>query len=46
MSPVKRLFARPGAAADILIRNASALDPRTGLDGEHDVLIRGGEIAL
>ncbi|MFZ0385269.1 MAG: amidohydrolase family protein [Solirubrobacteraceae bacterium] len=45
MSPVKRLFARPGAAADILIRNAYALDPRTGIDGAHDVLIRGGEIA-
>ncbi len=45
MSPVKRLFSRPDAAADILIRNAYALDPRTGLDGAHDVLIRGGEIA-
>jgi dihydroorotase len=45
MSPVKRLFARPGAGADILIRNAYVLDPRTGIDGGHDVLIRGGEIA-
>jgi dihydroorotase len=45
MSPVKRLFSRPDAGADILIRNAYALDPRTGLDGAHDVLIRGGEIA-
>jgi dihydroorotase len=45
MSPVTRLFSRPGAAADILIRNAYALDPRTGIDGAHDVLIRGGEIA-
>jgi dihydroorotase len=45
MSPVKRLFSRPGAAADILIRNAHVLDPRTSLDGAHDVLVRGGEIA-
>jgi len=45
MSPVRRLFSRPGAGADILIRNAHVLDPRTGVDGAHDVLIRGGEIA-
>jgi dihydroorotase len=45
MSPVKRLFSRPGAGADILIRNAYVLDPRTGIDGAYDVLIRGGEIA-
>jgi dihydroorotase len=45
MSPVKRLFSRPGAAADMLIRNAYTLDPRADLDGAHDVLIRGGEIA-
>jgi len=45
MSSVKRLFSRPGAGADILIRNAHVLDPRTGMDGAHDVLIRGGEIA-
>ena len=45
MSPVKRLFSRPGARADILIRDAYVLDPRTDLDGAHDVLIRGGEIA-
>ncbi len=45
MSPVTRLFSRPGSGADILIRNAYALDPRTGLDGAHDILIRSGEIA-
>jgi dihydroorotase len=45
MSPVKRLFSRPGDGADLLIRNAYALDPRTGVDGAHDVLIRSGEIA-
>jgi dihydroorotase len=45
MSPVKRLFAKPAPAANLLIRSAHVLDPRTGLDGLHDVLIRGGEIA-
>jgi dihydroorotase len=45
MSSVTRLFSRPGAGADILIRKAYVLDPRTGIDGAHDVLIRGGEIA-
>jgi dihydroorotase len=34
--------ARP---ADILIREAHVLDPRTGLDGPADVLVRNGEIA-
>ncbi len=30
--------------ADLLIRGARALDPRTGLDGEHDVVVRDGDI--
>ena len=34
---------RPGA--ELLIRGAHALDPRTGLDGHLDVLVRGGRIA-
>ena len=45
MSPVKRLFSKPAPAANLLIRSAHVLDPRTGLDGLHDVLIRDGEIA-
>ncbi|HWK27515.1 MAG TPA: dihydroorotase [Solirubrobacter sp.] len=36
---------RPTAPADVLIRGAHVLDPRTGLDARLDVLIRGGEIA-
>ena len=40
MSPVKRLFSRPGARADILIRNAYVLDPRTDIDGAHDEIGR------
>jgi dihydroorotase len=36
-----------GAAPDggLLIRNARVLDPRTGVDGSHDLLIREGELA-
>ena len=40
-----RLVSAPGRPADLLLRNVHALDPRTGLDGLHDVLVRGGEIA-
>jgi len=36
---------RPIAPADLLIRGAHVLDPRSGIDAPHDVLIRGGEIA-
>ena len=35
--------ARPGA--ELLIRGAQVLDPRTGIDGHHDVIIRDGRIA-
>jgi dihydroorotase len=31
--------------ADVLVRSASLLDPREGLDGQHDLLVREGEIA-
>ena len=41
----QKLFRRPAAAADLLIKNAQVLDPRTGIDGAHDVLIRGGKVA-
>ena len=40
-----RLFQKPAPAADLLISSAHVLDPRTQLDGEHDLLIRGGTIA-
>ena len=39
------LDARPTPPADLLVRGAHVLDPRTGIDAPHDVLIRGGEIA-
>jgi dihydroorotase len=41
----ERLFHHPGPAADLLIRGAHVLDPRSGLDEPHDVLIAGGKIA-
>ncbi len=34
-----------GAPADVLVRGAHVLDPRSDLDGPHDVLVLGGEIA-
>jgi dihydroorotase len=36
---------RPTPAADVLIRGAHVLDPRTGLDATLDVLVREGRIA-
>jgi dihydroorotase len=30
---------------EVVIRGARVLDPRTGVDGSHDVVVRGGEIA-
>jgi len=39
------LSSRPGDPADLIIRGARLLDPRTSLDGERDLVIRGGEIA-
>lgn len=41
----ENLFHRPAPAADILIRGAHVLDPRTGIDGPQDILIRDGRIA-
>ena len=34
-----------GPAPDIVLAGARVLDPRTGVDGTYDVLVRGGEIA-
>ena len=41
----EKLFRRPAPAADLLIKNAHVLDPRTGIDGQHDLLVREGKIA-
>jgi len=41
----ERLFHRENDPAELLIRGAHVLDPRSGLDEPHDVLIRDGHIA-
>jgi dihydroorotase len=40
-----RLVRAFAPAADLLVRGAHVLDPRSGLDAPHDVLVRNGEIA-
>jgi len=35
----------PAPAADLVVRGAQVLDPNTGIDAAHDVVVRGGEIA-
>jgi dihydroorotase len=42
---VRGLYFRGGRPADLLIRGAHLLDPRTGLDGPGDLLVREGEVA-
>jgi dihydroorotase len=39
------LDSRPTPPADLLVRGAHVLDPRSGIDAPLDVLVRGGEIA-
>ena len=34
-----------GPGGDLVVRRASVLDPRAGIDGTYDVVVRGGEIA-
>jgi dihydroorotase len=43
--PKTALVRAPAAPAELLISRARVLDPRTGIDGPHDVLVRGGAIA-
>ena len=45
MSDHEKLFQRQAPPAELLIRQAHVLDPRTGIDAPHDILIRDGEIA-
>jgi dihydroorotase len=44
-SPNEKLFSREQRPVELLVRNGHVLDPRTGLDGQHDLLIRDGHIA-
>jgi dihydroorotase len=39
------LDVRPGRPADLILRRATVLDPVAGIDGVHDVVVRGGKIA-
>jgi dihydroorotase len=39
------LVRSPARPAELLLRDVHVLDPRTGVDGRHDVTVRGGEIA-
>ncbi|MGH2840926.1 MAG: hypothetical protein ACRDKY_08895, partial [Solirubrobacteraceae bacterium] len=40
-----RLVSSPARPAALLVHGVHVLDPRTGLDGLHDILVRDGEIA-
>jgi dihydroorotase len=43
--PPKYLYRRPAEPAELLIRGAHVVDPRTDLDAPHDILIRDGHVA-
>src|SRR4051794_33666149 len=43
--PTTALVQAPAPPADVLIAGAHVLDPRTGIDAPHDVLVREGRIA-
>jgi dihydroorotase len=47
MRPIESLDWRGGAqpGGEIVIAGAHVVDPRTGIDGVHDVIVRGGEVA-
>jgi dihydroorotase len=45
MMSAARLYARDAEPAELLIRDAHVLDPRSGLDERRDILITGGRIA-
>ena len=45
MSPAEALDMRSGESADLVLRGATVLDPVAGIEGVHDVVVRGGRIA-
>jgi dihydroorotase len=45
VSVSERLDLRASADAEVILRRATVLDPVAGIEGVHDVVIRGGEIA-
>jgi dihydroorotase len=44
-TPPEPLSVRAGEPAELVIRSVRVLDPGAGIDGPHDVIVRGGEIA-
>jgi len=45
VSAAAPLVIGPGEPAELLFRDVRALDPRAGIDGRHDVLVRSGTVA-
>jgi dihydroorotase len=45
MSEIQRLTIGPQPPAEMLLRDVRVLDPRAGVEGRHDVRVRGGQIA-
>jgi dihydroorotase len=45
VSFAEALDMRPGEGADVVLRGATVLDPVAGIEGVHDVVVRGGRIA-
>ena len=43
--PISELSLRRGAGAELVLRQASVLDPAVGIDGVHDVVVRDGRVA-
>lgn len=45
MSLAEQLRMRSGESAEVVLRGATVLDPVAGIEGAHDVVVRGGRIA-
>jgi dihydroorotase len=45
MSLTDQLDVRPGPDAQLILRNATVLDPVAGIEGQHDVVVRDGRVA-
>jgi dihydroorotase len=45
MSLTDQLDVRPGPDVQLILRNATVLDPVAGIEGRHDVVVRDGRVA-
>ncbi|HEY2715728.1 MAG TPA: dihydroorotase [Solirubrobacterales bacterium] len=45
MSLTDQLDVRPGPDAQLILRNATVLDPVAGIEGQHDLVVRDGRVA-